>query len=69
MSRPRFAIRFAIWHPRMGDPRQASMARTNRIARTNATDARYQDQSHHLQFLNARVGLWITRISSQEVTA
>lgn len=69
MSNRRFAIRLAIWHPRMGYPYGVAMARTNRTyVRTQQTNAT-KTQAHHLLFLNARVGLWISRISRQGVTA
>lgn len=63
------AIGSAIWHTHVGYPDGCVMARTNstheRTQRTHVT----KTKDHHLLFLNARVGLWITRISCQEVTA
>jgi hypothetical protein len=69
MSNRRFAIRFAMWHPRMGYPHGVAMARTNNTyVRTQQTHVT-KTQANHLLFLNARVGLWISRISRRGVTA
>lgn len=69
MRNPASAIRSAIWHTHMGDPDGCAMARTNSMPRTNVRTHVTKTQDHHLLFLNARVGLWITRISRQGVTA
>jgi hypothetical protein len=69
MSKRLAAIRSAIWHTLMGYPDGCAMARTNeRNVRTQQTHAT-KTRADNLLFLNARVGLWITRISRQGVTA
>jgi hypothetical protein len=73
MNKTASAIGSAIWHNRMAHPygsprwvRDGTNERTNvRTQQTNASKTR----ANHLTFLNARVGLWITRISRGQAVA